>query len=123
VYKLRDSQRRRAAELERTTATGEPDRRSMENLSETASVVQQIAGYAFGDAIDIMQIIDSLEAANEPAVVSASDAATRLGKPLVAWDAGWVVPTCLCDGTLTVLGDLDALSEQTFATKSANTGH
>jgi hypothetical protein len=46
----------------------------MENLSETASLVQGIAGYAFGDAIDIMQVIDTLEASNEPAVVSAINA-------------------------------------------------
>jgi hypothetical protein len=37
--------------------------------------VREIAGYAFGDAIDIMQLIATLEAGNAPAVVSAINAA------------------------------------------------
>lgn len=44
----------------------------------TVRLVQEIAGYAFADAIDIMQVIETLEAANEPAVVSAINA-TRVG--------------------------------------------
>jgi hypothetical protein len=43
----------------------------MANLSVTVRLVQDIAAYAFADAIDVMQVIETLEASNDPAVVSA----------------------------------------------------
>jgi hypothetical protein len=43
----------------------------MADLSVTVRLVQDIAAGAFTDAIQIMQVIETLEASNDPAVVSA----------------------------------------------------
>jgi hypothetical protein len=50
----------------------------MANASVTARLLQEIAHDAFTDAIDIMQLIETLKAGNAPAVVSAINAA-RVG--------------------------------------------
>jgi hypothetical protein len=50
----------------------------MADLNPTVQLVRDIASYAFTDAIDIMQVIETLEASNDPAVVGAINAA-RVG--------------------------------------------
>jgi hypothetical protein len=47
----------------------------MADLSDTVQLVRDIANYAFVDAIDIMQVIETLEASNDPTVVSTINAA------------------------------------------------
>jgi hypothetical protein len=50
----------------------------MAKLNKSVDLVREIASHAFHDAIDIMQVIETLEASNDPAVVSAINAA-RVG--------------------------------------------
>jgi hypothetical protein len=50
----------------------------MADLNGTVQLVRDITSFAFGDAVDIMQTIETLEASNDPAVVSAINAA-RVG--------------------------------------------